>query len=181
MEAGLKTDPKIKVTLKLLCYRGLKLLPWHVGIIWGQCWFAKTRGLTSDHGGQSQMWSWNGGHPKTSMLLILQASRLACGDHLGSVFIWDDLHFRISFESGLHGQIWVLSFWQINTNPKWSPHAKLEVWDLNNIEVLGWPSFQDQSWVWPSWLRTDHGDQTQNWSWNGDHPKWTLTPNDPHM
>ena len=87
MKARLKTDPKIKVIPKLLCYSGLKLLPWYVGIIWGQYLFAKTRGLRTDHGGQTQDWSWNEGHPKTSMLLRSQTSSLACGDHLGSVLI----------------------------------------------------------------------------------------------
>ena len=181
METRLKTDPEMEVIPKLLCYWYFKLLGWHVGIIWGQYWFAKTRGLRTDHGGQTQDWSWNEGHPKTSMLLRSQTSSLACGDHLGLVLICQNERT----------QIWpwrpdskLILKWrssQMNTDPKWSPHANLEAWSINNIEVLGWPSFQDQSWVWPSWLRTDHGDQTQNWSWNGDHPKWTLTPNDPHM
>ena len=37
MEATLKTDPEMEVAPKLLCYSGLKLLAWYVGIIWGQC------------------------------------------------------------------------------------------------------------------------------------------------
>ena len=68
MEARLKTDPEMEVTTKLLCYWDLKLLAWHVVIFWDQYWFAKTRGLRTDHGCKTQDWSWNEGHPKTSML-----------------------------------------------------------------------------------------------------------------
>ena len=87
MEATLKTDPEMEVTPKLLGYWGLKLLAWHVRIIWGQYWFAKTRGHSSHHGGHTWNWSWNGGHSKTYKLLRPQTSSLACGDHLGSVLI----------------------------------------------------------------------------------------------
>ena len=87
MDARLKTNPEMEVTPKLLCYWGLKLLAWHVGIIWGKYWSAKTRGHRCDHGGQNQNWSWNGGHPTTIILWWSQTSALACGDHLGSVLI----------------------------------------------------------------------------------------------
>ena len=46
---------------------------------------------------------------------------------------------------------WVLLFWQINIDPKWSPHANLAVPSLNKTLVLSWPLFQNHLWAWPPW------------------------------
>ena len=78
-------------------FKDMKFQPQNVGgIIWGQYRLTKSRGLRSDHGGHTRNWSKNRGHSKTSMLLRLQASSLACGDHLGSVLICQNYRTQIS-------------------------------------------------------------------------------------
>ena len=127
-----------------------------MGIIWDLYWFAKTAALRSDHGGQAHKWSWNRGQDKTSVLLRPGTSKLACGDHLGCILICQSsntqkFYFRIICEPGIHGHFWVLQFWQINIDPKRSPHANFEVTGLNKSLVLPWPLFQDHFWAWPPW------------------------------
>ena len=72
---------------------------------------------------------------------------------LNNLLVCPDLYFRIICDPGNHGHFWVLLFWQINMNLKWSPHAKLE--GLNNLLVLSWLLLQDHLWAWPplmSWF-----------------------------
>ena len=151
MEARLTNDPKIEVRTKLVGYWGQALLSWHVGIFWDLYWFAKTGGLRSDHGGQAHKWSWNRGQDKTSILLRLGTSKLACGDHLGSILIcqnrrtqkwpWrpDDPEIEVRTK--------ILSYW----GQERSPHANLEIPGHNKTLVLSWPLFQDHLWAWPPW------------------------------
>ena len=74
---------------------------------------------------------------------------------LNNLLVCPDLYFRTICEPGLHGRFWVLLFRQINMDPKWSPHAKIEVSGLINLLVLFWLLLQDHLWAWPplmSWF-----------------------------